>query len=97
MQDTVFQMVPTGVYILTAQEQGQGNGSTVAWVTPASYDPLLLVVSLAKIRFSHDLVKKAGYFGLNVLDKDQVETAKHFAFKTARQTDKLEGIGLQNQ
>ncbi len=92
MQDTVLKSVVNGVYVLTAQHQGQLNGTTVAWVTPVSYDPLLILVSLATVRVSHDLVKNSGYFGLNVLTTDQVELGKHFGFKTARDTDKLNGM-----
>ena len=92
MQDTVLRSVVNGVYVLTAQSQGQVNGCTVAWVTPVSYDPLLIMVSLSSLRFSHDMVKHSGYFGLNTLGRDQVELARHFAFTTGRETNKMEGI-----
>ena len=91
MQETVLGSVTTGVYVVTAQHQGQINGATVAWVTPVSYDPFLIMISLANIRVTHGLVNQSGYFGLNVLGKDQVELAKHFGFTTARNTNKLEG------
>ncbi len=93
MQDTVLKAITTGVYVLTTQHQGKMNGSTVAWATPVSYDPLLVMVSLANLRVSHDLVQKSGYFCLNTLAEDKVETARHFGFKTARDTDKMAGIG----
>ena len=92
MQDTVLQSIATGVYVLTAHHQGKSNGTTVAWVTPVSFDPLLVTVSLADVRVSHDLVKKSGYFGLNVLSRDQIELARNFGFKTARDTDKLQDV-----
>ena len=94
MQDIVLRSVVNGVYVLTAQHQGQLNGCTVAWVTPVSYDPLLIMVSLSSLRFSHDLVKKSGYFGLNALGREQVESARHFAFTTGRETDKLNGVSF---
>ena len=94
MQETVLDSIVTGVYVLTAHHRGQMNGSTVAWVTPVSYDPLLVMVSLASLRVSHDLVKQSGYFGINVLGADQKELAHHFGFKTARDQDKLEGISF---
>jgi flavin reductase (DIM6/NTAB) family NADH-FMN oxidoreductase RutF len=89
MEDTVLRAVTTGVYVLTAQHQGRINGTTVAWVTPVSFDPPLLLVSLAGVRVSHELVKSSGYFGLNVLGPDQVEIGRHFGFQTARDTDKF--------
>lgn len=91
MQDVVLNSIATGVYVLTAESEGKANGTTVAWVTPVSFDPLLVMVSLANVRFSYDLVKKSGYFGINALTKDKVETARHFGFQTARDTDKMSG------
>jgi flavin reductase (DIM6/NTAB) family NADH-FMN oxidoreductase RutF len=93
MQGTVLESIVTGVYVLTVQHQGQINGTTVAWVTPVAYDPMLVMVSLADIRVSHGLVKQSGYFGLNSLSTDQVEQARHFGFTTARDTNKFEGVG----
>ena len=92
MQDNVLQSVVTGVYVITAQHQGRANGSTVAWVTPVSFDPPLVMVSLSELRVSHGLIKSSGYFGLNCLAEGQIDVAKHFGFKTARDVDKLEGI-----
>jgi len=92
MQDTVLQSVINGVYVLTAQNQGHVNGCTVAWVTPVSYDPPLLMVSLSSLRLSHDIAKQSGYFCINSLSGDQVKLARHFAFTTGRETNKLEGI-----
>ncbi|MFH1091360.1 MAG: flavin reductase family protein [Pseudomonadota bacterium] len=94
MRDTVLKTITTGVYVLTAQNQEKMNGSAVTWVTPVSYDPLLIMVSLAGLRYSHELVKASGYFGLNVLSSDQVELARHFGLLTARETDKLAGIAF---
>jgi len=92
MQDTVLNSIVTGVYVLTAGHQGKINGSTMTWVTPVSYDPLLIMVSMADIRVSHGLVKQSGYFGLNVLNRDQLELARHFGFKSGRDTNKFEEI-----
>ena len=92
MQDNVLKSLSTGVYVLTAQNQGKQNGSTVTWVTPVSFDPLLVMVSLGRVRVSHDLVKKSGYFGLNVLTEAQTELARDFGFKSARDTDKFADV-----
>ena len=92
MEEKLLTNITTGVYVLSAHHQGQRNGTTVTWVTPVSYDPLLVMVSLAKVRFSHDLVMNSGFFGLNVLLSEDVDLARHFAFITAREKDKLEGM-----
>lgn len=91
MQDKVLRSIVTGVYVLTTQHQGKVNGTTLAWATPVSYDPLLVMVCLAGIRVSHDMVKQSGYFGLNALAQDQLETARHFGFLSARDVNKFDG------
>ncbi len=94
MQDTVFNSIVNGVYVLTAQHDGKTNGTTVAWVTPVSFEPLLVMVSLAGIRYSHELVKKSGYFGINVLGSGESEAAKHFGFNSGRDRNKFEGYNF---
>jgi flavin reductase (DIM6/NTAB) family NADH-FMN oxidoreductase RutF len=91
MQDNVFNSILTGVYVLGAAHQGKVNGTTVTWVTPVSYEPLLVMVALADVRYSHKLVKESGYFGINVLTDDQKEMARHFGLKSGREEDKMEG------
>lgn len=95
MEDTVLKSITTGVYVLTAHSQGKVNGATVAWVSPVSFEPQLVMAALAGVRYSHELVKQSGYFGLNVLAKDQVELGKHFGFKSGRDTDKMSGISYE--
>lgn len=91
MEDTVLRSITTGVYVVTAQSKGEMNGCTVSWASPVSYDPLLVMIALGKMRVSHDQVQESGYFGLNVLADDQVELGRHFGFNTARDVNKLEG------
>ena len=92
MQDEVMRSMVSGVYVVTAQNQGKLNGATVTWATQVSFDPLLVMVALADVRVTHGLIKKSGYFGINVLGSEQLETARHFGFKTARDVDKMAGV-----
>lgn len=73
---TALRMIPYGLYVLTAE----GGGGTVAaatvnWVTQTSFDPPLVVVGVKADSATHAIVKTAGAFALNILDKAQKGTA----------------------
>ena len=94
MQDTVSKAITHGVYIITTRTKEKINGMTAAWVSQASLQPLMLVVSVAPARHTHRLIKESGYFAVNTLSEDQKDLARHFGFKSGRNIDKFEGISF---
>jgi len=54
--------------------------------------PLLVMVSIAPPRYSHQLIKESGIFAINVLSTDQVELGKRFGYKSGRRVDKFAGL-----
>jgi flavin reductase (DIM6/NTAB) family NADH-FMN oxidoreductase RutF len=54
------------------------NAFTAAWVMQASFDPLLLVLSISPQHSSYALLKQGGAFSVNVLKKGQLDLAAHF-------------------
>jgi hypothetical protein len=55
------------------------NAFTAAWVMQASFDPLLLALSINPRHSSHDLLKQGRAFSVNVLKNGQLELAAHFS------------------
>ncbi len=94
MQAIVFDALVHGVYVVTTRLEDVVNGMTAAWVSQVSLKPLLVMVSVAPSRYSHDLIKKSGIFAINVLDRDQADLGKRFGFKSGRQVDKFAGLSL---
>jgi flavin reductase (DIM6/NTAB) family NADH-FMN oxidoreductase RutF len=92
MQAVVFDALVHGVYVVTTRLEDADNGMTAAWVSQVSLKPLLVMVSIAPSRYSHDLIKKSGSFAINVLDRDQADLGKRFGFKSGRQVDKFAGL-----
>jgi flavin reductase (DIM6/NTAB) family NADH-FMN oxidoreductase RutF len=92
MQAVAFDALVHGVYVVTTRLADVVNGMTAAWVSQVSLKPLLVMVSIAPSRYSHDLIKKSGLFAVNVLDRDQASLAKRFGFKSGRQVDKFAGL-----
>jgi flavin reductase (DIM6/NTAB) family NADH-FMN oxidoreductase RutF len=89
MQEVAFAALVHGVYVVTTRLKDVVNGMTAAWVSQVSLNPLLVMVSIAPPRYSHDLVKESGLFAINVLASTQVELAKRFGYKSGRKVDKL--------
>ena len=92
MQDIAFQSLVHGVYIVTTRCGDRVNGMTASWVSQVSLRPLLLLVSIAPTRYSHDLIKESGVFAINVLTTAQVDLGKRFGFASGRRVDKFAGL-----
>ncbi len=92
MQKIVTKAISNGVYIITVRTKERVNGMTAAWVSQVSMNPLLLMVSIAPARFTHDLIKESGYFAINVLDEDTQNYGAVFGFRSGRKTDKFQSI-----
>ena len=75
---TALRMIPYGLYVLTAEKDGEIAAATVNWVTQTAFDPPLVVVGVKADASAHDIIKKAGSFALNILGKGQQGPA--FAF-----------------
>ena len=92
MQAVAFDALVHGVYVITTRLEDVVNGMTASWVSQVSLKPLMVMVSIAPSRYSHDLIKKSGSFAINVLDRDQADLGKRFGFKSGRQVDKFAGL-----
>lgn len=92
MQKTAAKALLHGVYIVTAKHGDKRNGMTAAWVSQVSFRPLLVMVSVAPERYTHELIDRSGHFALNTLAEGQKELARSFGFRTGRKADKLEGV-----
>lgn len=90
--DETFKKLTNGVYIITTKYNDKVNGMTAAWVTRVSFVPPLVLISIGKTRFSHDLIKNSGVFAVNILKEGQVEIGRHFGFQSGKKVDKFAAI-----
>ena len=70
-----------GVSVITAGKGRDISGMTVTSVSSLSVDPPSLIVSLNREASSWPLVKRYGFFGVNILTSDQVDIAERFTGK----------------
>jgi flavin reductase (DIM6/NTAB) family NADH-FMN oxidoreductase RutF len=67
-----------GVSVITAGRGRHVSGMTVTSVSSLSVDPPALIVSINRESSSWPLVKRYGFFGVNILTSDQIDIAERF-------------------
>jgi flavin reductase (DIM6/NTAB) family NADH-FMN oxidoreductase RutF len=88
----LFHRLTAGVYIVGVAEGTNRDGFTAAWVMQASFDPLLLALSINPTNASYQLLHAGGGFTVNVLRREQLDLARRFGIRSGRDEDKLAGI-----
>jgi flavin reductase (DIM6/NTAB) family NADH-FMN oxidoreductase RutF len=78
-----------GVYVIGASDGQRKDAFTAAWIMQASFDPLLLAISINPDNASYELLHASGCFTVNILKQDQLDLARHFGTKSGRDQDKL--------
>ena len=84
---------PDPCTLVTVRAGKTTNFMTVGWVTPVSFDPPVLMVSIAPGRYTHDLLLQAGEFGISILADDQKDLATLGGSVSGRDTDKIAEAG----
>jgi flavin reductase (DIM6/NTAB) family NADH-FMN oxidoreductase RutF len=70
-----------GVSVVTAGRGKDITGMTVTSVSSLSVDPPTLIVSINRESSSWPLLKRYGFFGVNILTSDQIDVAERFTGK----------------
>jgi flavin reductase (DIM6/NTAB) family NADH-FMN oxidoreductase RutF len=88
----LFHRLSYGVYVVGVAAGDRRDGFTAAWVMQASFDPLLLALSINSSNASYELLHAGGGFAVNVLKQGQLDLARRFGTRSGRDEDKLAGI-----
>lgn len=67
---------------------------TLAWNMPLSHKPPLMAISLAKKRFSYELIKKSGEFIVNVPSIELFDEVIYCGTHSGRDVDKFKEMNL---
>jgi len=82
-----------GVSVITAGKGRDISGMTVTSVSSLSVEPASLIVSLNRESSSWPLVKRYGFFGVNILTSDQIDIAECFTGKGGlKGADRFAGV-----
>ena len=88
----LFRRLTFGVYAVGVVDGPRRDAFTAAWIMQASFDPLLLAISINPGNASYELLHASGGFTVNVLKKGQLELARRLGTRSGRDEDKLAGI-----
>lgn len=89
---TVLRLFTYGLYVVTTSDGETPGSFTANWLSQASFDPPLVMVSVEADSHSLPLIRASGRFAVNVLESGQRELAGHFGKKARHVGNKLEGI-----
>jgi flavin reductase (DIM6/NTAB) family NADH-FMN oxidoreductase RutF len=94
---TALRMIPYGLFVLTSKSKdgSELSAATVNWVTQASFAPPLVVVGVKGDSGAHAHIKASGVFAVNVLGKDQLDTAFVFFKPTQHEGNTLNGKAFE--
>ncbi len=84
----------TGVTIVTTTHQGQPIGITASSFSSLSAEPPLVMVSLSKRLFTHQVIADTGTFAVNVLAAHHRERGMIFAGMRPEVEDRFAGIAV---
>ena len=90
--EAAFRRLTLGVYVIGVAGDGRADAFTAAWVMQASFDPLLLALSINREHASYPLLHAGHGFVVNVLGQGQLELARSFGTRSGRDRDKLAGV-----
>ena len=88
---TALRIIPYGLYVLTAEHDGNTAAATVNWVTQTSFDPPLVAIGVKADPGAYEVLKAAGHFALNMLGKGQQGAAFSFFKPAERDGDTING------
>lgn len=82
----------TGVTIVSVSYDGIRHGMTVSSFTSVSLLPPVVTISLEKDTRTHDLLLKAGAFGITILSSRQQDISERFAGRQTEYQDRFAGL-----
>lgn len=89
---TVMHKFSYGLFVLTANAEGQDNGCIINTAAQLTANPDRINIAVNKQNYTHDMILKTGRFNLSFLsEKATFSTFRQFGFQTGREVNKFEG------
>ena len=80
--------------LVSCRDRERRNLITLAWVTPVSIDPPMIVIAVAPGRFSHGLITRSREYAVNVPPSRLLGAVWYCGTRSGRDGDKFDGAGL---
>lgn len=97
-RDQAYRLVACGpVTLVTSFYKGDMNVMTASWLSPVSYRPLLLGLSVHQATLTHELIKKGQEFAINIPNHELVKQVRYCGAISGRDQNKLKVTGLHEE
>jgi flavin reductase (DIM6/NTAB) family NADH-FMN oxidoreductase RutF len=91
---SVLRLFTYGLYGVSAAHDGERGIFTANWLSQASFDPPLVMISVEKVSSTLPLIRGSGRFAVSPFAEGQRELAGCLGKPKARAGDKFEACGL---
>lgn len=88
--EKVSELISHGVYVIAVADEELQYAFTANWVMQVCSDPFMLAFCINPNEFAYKLLKTGGVCTLNILARDQLAFAEHFADTNIK--DKMAGF-----
>lgn len=88
----LFRRLTSGVYVVGVADGARRDAFTAAWIMQASFEPLLVTLSVNPEHASYQLLRAGRGFAVSVLKRGQLDLARRFGTVSGRDVDKLAGV-----
>src|SRR5258708_11603764 len=96
--DQAHRLISCGpVTLVTAFYRGDMTVMTAAWLTPVSYRPVLIGLSVHQATLTHELIKRGGEFAINIPTQGLLRQVRYCASVSGRDQSKLTATGLHEE
>ena len=87
-----------GVYIVTSKKDGRAVGCVANSAMQVTSSPATVAVSINHDNFTNSAIRESGVFALSILsEKSDASTIGTFGFKSSADTNKFEGLALEER
>ena len=96
--DQAHRLIACGpVTLVTSFYRGDMNVMTASWLTPVSYRPVLIGLSVHQANLTNELIRKGGEFAINIPSADLLRQVRYCASVSGRDQNKLTVAGLREE
>ncbi len=88
----VLRMFTYGLYAVSCADGGEVNAFTANWLSQASFDPPMLMVSVENDSKSLGMIQRSQHFAVNIYESGQRELAGALGKTAFKVPDKLKGL-----
>jgi flavin reductase (DIM6/NTAB) family NADH-FMN oxidoreductase RutF len=85
---------PRQTVLCTSKLEEKANIITLAWTMIVSRNPPIVAISVAPLRFSHNLIKNSGEFTINVPTREIISEVHYCGSHSGRNQDKFKSTKL---